>query len=178
MSAAQVTEAHKQLAYAILFASEDGHAGPNEATQLIADSEAAAKQSLLAAYDAVVVQRNRVTTERDQLRAECNNLLADLDEIKAIRDEETARAERAEALHLDAIDEAGAQAKVMNEYRLRAERAEAELAAERARLDWLQAHALAQHSENISISKLGKRYNGFPGSLRAAIDAAMKEDAK
>ena len=53
-----------------------------------------------------------------------------------------------------------------------------DLAAERARLDWLQEHALAQHSEGISISKLGKHYNGFPGSLRAAIDAAMKEDAK
>lgn len=59
----------------------------------------------------------------------------------------------------------------------RAERAEAELSTERARLDWLQKHALAQHSESISISKLGKHYNGFPGSFRAAIDATMKENA-
>ena len=52
----------------------------------------------------------------------------------------------------------------------RAERAEAD----KARLDWLEAHALPQHSPNISISDLGRHYNGFPGSFRAAIDAAMK----
>ena len=44
-----------------------------------------------------------------------------------------------------------------------------------ARLDWLQAHAFAQHSTSVSISDLGRHYNGFPGSLRDAIDAAMTE---
>ena len=50
--------------------------------------------------------------------------------------------------------------------------------ADTARLDWLEAHALPQHSPNISISDLGRHYNGFPGSFRAAIDAAMKEEIK
>lgn len=193
MSAAQVTEAHKQLAYAILFASEDGHAGPNEAAQLIADSEATAvaewQESVYLkgeAIDSLLIECDRLhaeikscgelscdecnartaalIAERDQLRAifpqickalgngsccapdvsldflqsipnevagvvanlraevdaqcllnakgsereavllgrvdrmakECLNLRADLDAIKAIRNEETARAERAE----------------------------------------------------------------------------------
>lgn len=108
---ALVTEAHRAITESVceLLDSEE-MIGPSpveraaarrrqlveRAAQLIADSEAAAKQSLLAAYDAVVVQRNRVTTERDQLRAECLNLRADLDAIKAIRDEEKARADEAE----------------------------------------------------------------------------------
>lgn len=46
---------------------------------------------------------------------------------------------------------------------------------DKARLDWLESHALAQHSHFVSISDLGRYYNGFPGSLRAAIDAAMSE---
>lgn len=48
MNAAQVTEAHRELAYAILFATEDGHAGPNETAQLIAESEAKACAELRA----------------------------------------------------------------------------------------------------------------------------------
>jgi hypothetical protein len=56
----------------------------------------------------------------------------------------------------------------------RAEKTEADT----ARLDWLEAHALPQHSPNISISDLGRHFNGFPGSFRAAIDAAMKEASK
>ena len=52
------------------------------------------------------------------------------------------------------------------------------LAKDKARLDWLEAHALPQHSPYISISDLGRHYNGFPGSFRAAIDAAMKEARK
>lgn len=44
------------------------------------------------------------------------------------------------------------------------------------RLDWLEENVIAQHSEYVSIRKLGKHYNGFPKSLRAAIDATMKED--
>jgi hypothetical protein len=56
----------------------------------------------------------------------------------------------------------------------RREKAEADT----ARLDWLEAHALPQHSPNINISDLGRHFNGFPGSFRAAIDAAMKEANK
>lgn len=47
------------------------------------------------------------------------------------------------------------------------------LARESARVDWLEDHALAQHSTYISISDLGSHYNGFPGSFRAAVDRAM-----
>ena len=54
------------------------------------------------------------------------------------------------------------------------ERENAALRKDKARLDWLEAHALPQHSPNIGISDLGRHYNGFPGSFRAAIDAAMK----
>lgn len=54
---------------------------------------------------------------------------------------------------------------------------EAELTKEKARLNWLERHVLAQHSEYVSIAKLGRHYNGFPGSLRAAIDASIKDGA-
>lgn len=54
---------------------------------------------------------------------------------------------------------------------------EAELAKEKTRLDWLERHVLAQHSEYVSIAKLGRHYNGFPGSFRAAIDRSIEEGA-
>ena len=87
------------------------------------------------------------------------------------------RAERAEAeverlKELLRIESASAQHALAA-----AERAEAdrnEFFRDTARMDWLQAHALPQHSPNISISDLGRHYNGFPGSFRAAIDATMK----
>jgi NAD(P)H-hydrate repair Nnr-like enzyme with NAD(P)H-hydrate dehydratase domain len=58
------------------------------------------------------------------------------------------------------------------------EMVDARVAADTARLNWLEAHALPQHSPNISIFDLGRHFNGFPGSFRAAIDAAMKEASK
>ncbi len=51
---AQVTEAHRELAYAILFATEDGHAGPNETAQPIADSEAKACAELRAVFPKIL----------------------------------------------------------------------------------------------------------------------------
>ena len=104
-----------------------------------------------------------LTTERDQLRAEVN-------EAHAATHHWCNRAERAE-------DNLAALEQCHDDNCRGVVRIDAELAKERARLDWLQEHALAQHSEGISISKLGKHYNGFPGSLRAAIDAAMKGEA-
>lgn len=50
----------------------------------------------------------------------------------------------------------------------------AELERDKARMDWLEAHARAQHSNFVSIAEIGRYYNGFPGSFRAAIDAAME----
>jgi hypothetical protein len=81
-----------------------------------------------------------------------NNLRADLDAIKAILTEEKARAERAEA----------------------------ELADERARLDWLEDNSVCYH---VCIDRQPDGYSihnspPSPGSVRAAIDAAMKEGAK
>ena len=84
---AQVTEAHRELAYAILFATEDGHAGPNETAQLIADSEAKACDQLRAEVawwknwheenekleDGIAV---KVQATIDQLRAEVERLKA------------------------------------------------------------------------------------------------------
>jgi hypothetical protein len=74
-----------------------------------------------------------------------NNLRADLDAIKAILTDEKARAERAEV----------------------------ELAAERARLDWLMAGGVCmmQAPGGFYISRLHAHVS------RAAIDAAMKESA-
>lgn len=54
----------------------------------------------------------------------------------------------------------------------------AELERDKARLDWIEAHALAQHSHFVSISNLGRYYNGFPGSLRAAIDASRERNTR
>jgi len=56
----------------------------------------------------------------------------------------------------------------------RAEKAEAELAAERARLDWLMAGGvcMVQHSGGFHVCRLNCQVS------RAAIDAAIKEGAK
>ena len=58
--------------------------------------------------------------------------------------------------------------------RARAERAEADLAAERARLDWLMAGGVCmiQHTGGFHVSRLHAPVS------RAAIDAALKEGAK
>ena len=120
----------------------------------------------------------KLRAERDQLRAEVERLkTCGIVELAAINSSVLeyckhweARVERAEA-------DAAAYLKRAESFSKIGDEAETDLDAERARLDWLQEHALAQHSEGISISKLGRHYNGFPGSLRAAIDAAMKEGA-
>ena len=106
---ARVTEAHRELAYAILFATEDGHAGPNETAQLIADSEAKACDQLRAEVawwknwheenekleDGIAV---KVQATIDQLRAEVERLKNQRDNLlKPMREQANARAERAEA---------------------------------------------------------------------------------
>ena len=68
----------------------------------------------------------------------------------------------------------------------RAERAEAELAAERARLDWLQAQEVKRgleitegHDDPLPFLVLDEDGTTHWGdTYRAAIDAAMKEGAK
>ena len=65
--------------------------------------------------------------------------------------------------------------RIFSDYRQRAERAEAELATERARLDWL-----VKSSDNPLAINLFPSYGWteVKKNLRAAIDAAMKEGAK
>jgi hypothetical protein len=83
-----------------------------------------------------------------------------------------ARAERAEA-EVEELKESILVQRIFSDYRQRAESAEAELAAERARLDWLESNAGDIHRYNSS------KYLWFAHqNIRAAIDAAMKEGAK
>jgi hypothetical protein len=147
-----ITEAHREAAVAIFaIAMKSAHHGAafrEPCAQLIADSEARAKESLLVAYDVVCEVRNRLTAERDQLRAEVERLTAQRENLlKPMRDQAIARAERAEA----------------------------ELAAERARLDWL-----VKSSDNPLAINLFPSYGWteVKKNLRASIDAAMKEGAK
>ena len=139
----------------------------------------------------------------DQLRAEVERLTAEVANQKVqnnhnwqfqeISEEALKRAERAEADADSTRERAitlansldGAQAElaelkesvlvqqIFSDDRIRANEAEAELAAERARLDWLEGNA-------GDIPKWNRRsFIWFANqNLRAAIDAAMKEDAK
>ena len=100
-------------------------------------------------------------------------LIADSEEkhgaycLQRVNDAENESAKlRAEVEHLKFLHQCESEAAV--EAFARAERAEAELAAERARLDWLETPSGMDwqwEPERLTVS-------------RAAIDAAMKEDAK
>jgi len=153
-----ITEEHKRLwtqlynlAHDEIFdvASSDG-----PAHKLIADSEAMAVAAL--------------TAERDQLRAENATLRAAQKACEAC-DEPTAfevrqlraRAERAEAAETVALAN-------WNGALERAMKAEADLATERARLDWLESDAGVDWQWSSSALTI----------RRAVIDAAMKEDAQ
>ena len=95
-----------------------------------------------------------LTTERNQLRAEVERLkTGGIVELAAINSSVLEYCKHWEA---------------------RAERAEADLATERARLDWLMAGGmcLVQHSGGFHVSRLHCQVS------RAAIDLGMKEDAK
>ena len=95
-----------------------------------------------------------LTTERDQLRAEVERLkTGGIVELAAINSSVLEYCKHWEA---------------------RAERAEADLATERARLDWLMAGGmcLVQHSGGFHVSRLHCQVS------RAAIDLGMKEDAE
>ena len=102
-----------------------------------------------------------LTTERDQLRAENERLRRAYvrpDDIRAQLESAIARAERAEAdlaaLEQSFDDNCRGVAKIADD-----------LAAERARLDWLESPA-------------GMDWQWQAGITRATIDAKMQEDAK
>ena len=112
-----------------------------------------------------------LTAERDQLRAALalgqQNCDDAYDDLRDERDAARARAERAEADAAAYLKRAESFCKIGDE-------AEAELATERARLDWLMAGGVCmiQHTGGFHVSRLHAPVS------RAAIDAAMKEDAK
>jgi len=138
------TEAHLDLALQISEAI--ARSGNVAAAKLIADSEARAIAKQVEALAIVTLRWDKLEKEQDQLRAERAD--ADADEIIALAH--------------------------WNKELKRAMKAEAELATERARLDWLMAGGvcLVQHSGRIHVSRLHAPVS------RADIDAAMKEGAK
>jgi hypothetical protein len=99
--------------------------------------------------------------ERDQLRADCENETKWAAHYLAQSIADKARAERAEA-------ELATEREKAERYRLATLKLDAELATERARLD----------SGQIMLIVAGQRVWHCGVDLRAAIDAAIKEDAK
>ena len=151
---AQVTEAHRELARRIMFEfTQAGTATASDvrmAAQIIADSEAKAT----AEWQSFVHLQGEAI---DSLLMECDRLRAELAEADA-----DSTRERALTL-ANSLDEA-----------------QAELATERARLDWL----LSRMGGNVlpvngCVAWTVDVYhykNQFPS--RAAIDVAMKEETK
>ena len=180
---APVTEAHRALALEIqLECAGDYELDEPTAAQLIADSEAKAIDQLRAEVerlksDGAASAFVNMSCRASRAETERNNLRADLDAIKAILTEEKGRAERAEA----------------------------ELATERAKVKLREAW-LCGHTDGIDCGS-GQRsttdfvtfdeaeakghvakykgswtmegwYRAIPVRARAAIDAAMKEGTK
>ena len=191
---APITDAHRKLRETLEIRWM--HATEWEIEQIIADSEAKAvaqwsgglDQSLPDLYEAAKAERDQlraeVETERNlhaQTRMvveELNTICTDLknaggppfirsEAIRLLREDQAAL--RAEVERLTAAcDKFSNSEIVQGDWRARAERAEAELATERARLDCGQI-LLTVADERVWYSRV---------DLRAAIDAAMKEDAK
>ena len=137
---APVTEAHRKLVAAIIrdLSIDDG-------AQLIADSEERACDQLRAEVERL--KHGTVAQFKDAFIDELKRENTELREWQAgvIANEKSHHAERKDAI-------------------ARAERAEAELATERARLDWLLLDNLTRFDDSISH--------------RTAIDAAMQNGEK
>jgi len=200
MSTAQVTEAHRKLADEIIFATDYCSVSPQAAAKLIADSEARAVLKETGYLKAMVQDGTNAMKERDQLRAEVGwwkNQHAENQELEdaiAAKVKGTIDALRAEVERLKADGAASAfidmscrashaEAELATaKERLRSEamddyssikNLQRELAAERARLDWLEKRA-PKCWGLIDAQMLA----GKTETIRAAIDAAMKEAAK
>jgi hypothetical protein len=102
-----------------------------------------------------------LTAERDQLRADCENETKWAAHYLAQSIADKSRAEKAEA-------ELAAEREKSERYRLATLKLDAELAAEQARLD----------AGTILLTVAGERVWHCGVDLRAAIDAAMTECAK
>jgi hypothetical protein len=171
------TEAHREVAVAIFaIAMKSAHHGApfrEPCAQLIADSEARATAEL----------RDSLALEQDMGNAACDELRGDADELRADVVRLTARAERAEAElarlarpcgwpHCEPVKadhaELATEREKAERYRLVTLKLDAELATERARLDWLESDAGVDWQWSSSALTI----------RRAVIDAAMKEGAK
>jgi hypothetical protein len=128
--------------------------------------------------------RRLVYAERDRLRQQVANLTHSNDSHRQTAEAELAaakldcghaekRCDAAIASWDEERERALREGARVVEWRARAERAEAELAAERARLDWLEDNAGDIQRYNSSRYIWSANQN-----LRAAIDAAMKEGTK
>ncbi len=124
-----------------------------------------------------------LTSERDQLRAARNSdceahyverdqLRADVEQWELAFQEQFAQAESAEREVERLRSETARIGKNGAEEYIRAERAEAELATERARLDWMELRGPWESWNGFGKTGITLREN-----IRAAIDAAMKEGA-
>ena len=203
---AQVTEAHRELAYAILFATEDGHAGPNETAQLIADSEAKATAELKKRADHWCDMHTVCAKKANQLRAELatckdasealvESLRAEVEWLRECYDQTSALCGKfiTEDDGTDLIPNSARIANALTRLEARAERAEERHAQEQARAIAARADAIMAQAElakeRARLDWLEKRgpwesWNdaGETGitlreNIRAAIDAAMKEGA-
>ena len=133
---------------------------PRTSSAIIASGFQAVPEGFRAFAGILERELTALTAERDKLRAQNDQFSDNLSAVGAVYNAEKARAERAEA--------------EAERYRLVTLRLDAELAAERARLDWLMAGGVCmiQHTGGFHVSRLHAPVS------RAAIDAAMKEDAK
>ena len=146
-----------------------------EADELRAEVERLKADGAASAFINMSCRASRAETDR-------NNIRADLDAIKAILTEEKARAERAEAelKEWSRLTIWGGTPGFIHAFVKRqqarihaAQDIEAELAAERARLDWLEKRGPWESWNGFMEIGITLREN-----IRAAIDAAMKEGAK
>ncbi len=176
---APVTEAHRKLVAAIIrdLSIDDG-------AQLIADSEAKAVEQanaqveslLWAAKNAIPASEHPAEPTVQNWAWQIRNLGEDRRLVYADRDKL-----RAEVEHLRESEKAFCEDR--NTQRTRAERAEAELATERARLDYLSTRGF-EHRHHETGDHLGYEWTISSYSepedvtLRDAIDAEMREEAK
>jgi len=128
---------------------------------------------------ALTDERNNLVVELNLLREWQREVIQNAQAHHAQLTDVIARAERAE-------DEIKDRAAMMRDVMRERDAAEAELAAERARLDWLQAQEVKRgleitegRDDPLPFLVLGEDGTTHWGNTyRAAIDSAMKEGAK
>lgn len=117
---------------------------------------------------ALAVERNNLSVELNLLREWQREVIQNARAHHAEREDAIARAERAEA-EVAELKESILVQRIFSDYRQRAESAEAELATERARLDWV--------FRNCKIT-INDYHDVYAIHDREDLGAAMKEDPK